>query len=67
MADKAIDRFVELLGPMVRRGETTDVLTVRVERTRIRLRTERVNLVLGTTLYPGQCADLLAPLGFESE
>ena len=67
VADRAIDRFVELLGPMVRRGETTDVRTVRLERTRIWLRTERVNLVLGTTLNPGQCADLLAPLGFESD
>ena len=52
IADRAIDRFVELLGPTVRRGETTDVRTVRMEKVRIWLRTTRVNLVLGTTLTP---------------
>jgi phenylalanyl-tRNA synthetase beta chain len=67
IADRAIDRFVELLGPTVRRGETTAVRTVPAEKTRIWLRTERVNLVLGTELTPGECVDLLTPLGFEPE
>ncbi len=64
LADKSIDRFVQLLGPGVRRGETTDILTSEVERTRIQLRTERVNRVLGTSLLPRECSDFLAPLGF---
>jgi len=66
LAGRAVDRFVELLGPAVRRGETTDVLVVPPHRERIILRTERANAVLGTLLAPEECADLLAPLGFET-
>jgi phenylalanyl-tRNA synthetase beta chain len=67
IADRAVDRFVELLGPAVRRGETTDVRTLPVEKTRVRLRAQRVNLVLGTALTAEQCVDLLSPLGFEAD
>jgi phenylalanyl-tRNA synthetase beta chain len=62
---RAIDRFVELLGPNVRRGETTDVRRTVPPRERVRLRASRANLVLGTDLAPREVAALLAPLGFE--
>jgi phenylalanyl-tRNA synthetase beta chain len=60
----AIDRFTQLLGAGVRRGETTDVRAVLGRRPSIRLRTDRANLLLGTSLSAAQCADLIAPLGF---
>jgi phenylalanyl-tRNA synthetase beta chain len=63
---RAVDRFAELLGPHVKRGETADVLAAPIERRRVRLRPSRVNLVLGTSLAPGRCAELLGPLGFET-
>jgi len=66
VADRAINRFVELLGPGARRGETTDVRTVSPEKVKIFLRTERVNLVLGTSLSPDEPAELLSRLGFEA-
>ncbi len=65
VAVTAIDRFVELLGPSVRRGETSDVLITPAPDVHIRLRTKRANAVLGTALRPPQCAELLSPLGFE--
>jgi phenylalanyl-tRNA synthetase beta chain len=65
VAASAVDRFVELLGPGVRRGETSDLLMSPVRPVRIILRTGRANAVLGTTLSPLQCAELLTPLGFE--
>jgi phenylalanyl-tRNA synthetase beta chain len=65
VAHRAISRFVELLGPGARRGETTDVRTVAPEKVRIFLRTERANLVLGTSLGPEEPAELLGRLGFE--
>ena len=65
LAGPAIDRFVELLGPSVRRGETSDVLVSPPRPVGITLRTSRVNAVLGTSLRPEECADFLAPLGFE--
>jgi phenylalanyl-tRNA synthetase beta chain len=66
VADRAISRFVELLGSGARRGETTDVRTVAPEKVKIFLRTERVNLVLGTSLSPDEPAELLGRLGFEA-
>ncbi|HTT89296.1 MAG TPA: phenylalanine--tRNA ligase subunit beta [Acidimicrobiales bacterium] len=65
VAGAAIDRFVELLGPSVRRGETSDVRITPARPVVITLRTERANAVLGTALPPEQCAELLSPLGFE--
>ncbi len=66
VAATAVDRFVELLGPSVRRGETSDVLITRPRPVHILLRAPRANAVLGTRLRPEQCADFLAPLGFGS-
>jgi phenylalanyl-tRNA synthetase beta chain len=64
VADRAISRFVELLGPRARRGETTDVRPAAPEKVKIFLRTERANLVLGTSLSPHEPAELLSRLGF---
>jgi len=66
VADRAISRFVELLGSGARRGETTDVRPVAPEKVKIFLRTERANLVLGTALSSHEPADLLSRLGFEA-
>ncbi|HUC15827.1 MAG TPA: phenylalanine--tRNA ligase subunit beta, partial [Acidimicrobiales bacterium] len=66
IAGVAIDRFVELLGPGARRGGTTDVRPVVPEKVKIFLRTERANLVLGTSLSPDEPAELLSRLGFEA-
>jgi phenylalanyl-tRNA synthetase beta chain len=63
---RAVDRFAELLGPQVKRGETADLLAAPIERRRARLRPSRVNLLLGTSLSPERCAELLSPLGFEA-
>jgi phenylalanyl-tRNA synthetase beta chain len=67
LPDRAIDRFVELLGPAGRRGMTADLCSARPPQTPVRLRPDRVNLVLGTSLAPEQCAELIAPLGFRAE
>ena len=64
LPDLAIDRFVQLLGGQVRRGPTTDVRAPRPAPAPVPLRTDRVNLVLGTSLSTQECADLLAPLAF---
>ena len=66
LAGRAIDRFVELLGPGVRRCPTTDLRATRPPKAPVRLRTDRVNLLLGTALSPEECAGLLAPLGFRA-
>lgn len=66
LAPLAIDRFVELLGPGVRRGPTTDVRPVEVPRAEIPFRVSRANLVLGASLSGDQCADFLGRLGFET-
>jgi phenylalanyl-tRNA synthetase beta chain len=64
LAERAVDRFVELLGPGVLRGETTDVKGALPERPPVRLRTARANLLLGTELSPPEVERLLRPLGF---
>jgi phenylalanyl-tRNA synthetase beta chain len=66
LAPRAVDRFVELLGPRVLRGPTADVRAASAPPPPVVLRTERVNLVLGTSLSPSECAELIAPLGFEA-
>ena len=63
----AIERFVELLGPHVRRGPTTDVGRGAPVQPPLRLRPSRVNMLLGTELSGEECRALLAPLGFVSE
>ena len=65
VAELAVDRFVELLGPSVRRGETIDVRIAPQRPVHITLRTSRANAVLGTALRPDECAEFLRPLGFE--
>ncbi len=55
VAELAVDRFVELLGPSVRRGETSDVRIAPLRPVHIPLRTSRANAVLGTALRP-ECA-----------
>jgi len=66
VAGPAVDRFVELLGPAVRRGGTTDILVSPPRPEHITLRTSRANAVLGTSLRSEECAGFLAPLGFEA-
>jgi phenylalanyl-tRNA synthetase beta chain len=67
LARPAVDRFVELLGPHVRRGPTADVRAASAPPPRVTLRPDRANLVLGTSLSPSECAQLIRPLGFEVE
>ena len=67
LAGPAVDRFVELLGPHVRRGPMADVRTASAPPPRVTLRTARANLVLGTSLSPSECVELIRPLGFEVE
>ncbi len=62
----AVERFVELLGPHVRRGPTTDLGRGAPPQSPVRLRTSRVNMLLGTELSGDECRALLAPLGFVS-
>jgi len=63
--DRAVARFVELLemGQVV--GGMQDVRTLPVGRETIRVRTDRVNKVLGTALSTEQIAGYLRPIGFE--
>ena len=65
LAPRAVDRFVELLGAAVRRGPTADVRAASAPPLPVVLRTERANLVLGTSLSPSDCAELISPLGFQ--
>jgi phenylalanyl-tRNA synthetase beta chain len=65
VAGPAIDRFVELLGPSVRRGETSDLVISSPRPVHITLRSSRANAVLGTALRPEECAEFLTPLGFD--
>lgn len=68
----SVERFVGLLasvqgGEDLRRGTTTDVIdpaNLPAPRT-VRLRTERVNALLGTRLKETEVASLLRPIGFE--
>jgi phenylalanyl-tRNA synthetase beta chain len=64
LPERAIDRFVELLGPSVRRGPTTDVRSRPPMDNRVALRPGRANLVLGTSLSPERCVAYLERLGF---
>ena len=71
IADRAVARFCALLrtvpgGEGLRRGPIVDVRDPRLPRGRtIRLRTARVNAILGIELEAGEIAARLTPLGFE--
>jgi phenylalanyl-tRNA synthetase beta chain len=62
-------RFIELLGDAVG-SVATGILDVRgrlPERRPVRVRTARVNRILGTALQPSTIRELLAPIGFPAE
>jgi phenylalanyl-tRNA synthetase beta chain len=63
--DRAVGRFIELLGVGSVDGGMIDVRTLPVGRESIRVRTDRVNKVLGTALSTEQIAGYLRPIGFE--
>ncbi len=65
LALRAVDRFVELLGPGVRRGPTVDARQGLPAPLEVPFRASRANAVLGTSLSEQQCASLLGRLGFE--
>lgn len=62
----AHDRFIELLGDAVGKVATgmVDVAGELPEPATVRVRTERVNGLLGTELTPDEMIDLLEPIGF---
>jgi phenylalanyl-tRNA synthetase beta chain len=73
IAPLAVDRFVGLLAavagegpaPAIRRGPTLDLRDPSLPRPpTLRLRTRRVNDILGTTLDDGDMSRLLTPIGF---
>jgi phenylalanyl-tRNA synthetase beta chain len=63
-AERAMELLVEVAGAQVA-PDAVDVYPAPVERTRVRLRTSRVNAVLGTALDAEDVWDSLAPLGIE--
>jgi phenylalanyl-tRNA synthetase beta chain len=65
--DRAVARFIELLGHGTIDGGAIDVRFISPEREPIRVRTERVNKVLGTSLTTDRIAELLRPIGFQVE
>ena len=66
--DLAAARFIELLGEMspgaAAAAGTIDERGVLPERVPVRLRTARVNSILGTALIPEEVAGYLTPIGF---
>ena len=60
--ERAVGRFVELLG--VAAEPTADVRGELPERPPVRLRTSRVNTLLGTSLTPEEVRAQLEPIGF---
>ncbi len=69
VADLAMRRFAELLsdsGATLAPG-TVDVRGTVPDRSPVRVRTGRVNALLGTDLSRDEMADLLEPIGFTSE
>ena len=63
--DRAAGRFIELLGMGSVDGGMIDVRSLPVGRESIRVRTDRVNKVLGTALSTEQIGGYLRPIGFE--
>jgi phenylalanyl-tRNA synthetase beta chain len=64
----AHDRFIELLGPAVSRVAvgTVDVRGQLPEPPTVRVRTARVNGILGTDIDPATIHELLEPIGFRA-
>jgi phenylalanyl-tRNA synthetase beta chain len=68
--DRAVARFIELLGLSTQAavdGGALDVRSIPAGRDSVRVRPDRVNKVLGTSLTPEQIAGYLAPIGFAAE
>jgi phenylalanyl-tRNA synthetase beta chain len=65
--DLAVDRFTELLGSGVLAPDTVDARGELPVGPRVRLRTSKVNGVLGTALTPAQVRAELEPIGFAAE
>jgi phenylalanyl-tRNA synthetase beta chain len=63
--DRAVARFIELLGHGAVDGGAIDVRSISPQREAITVRTARVNAVLGTDLATETIAALLRPIGFE--
>jgi phenylalanyl-tRNA synthetase beta chain len=66
VAGWAVSRFVELLGPLVSRGPTTDLRPRPSAPTVVSFRPARVNAVLGTSLAEEEPTGYLARLGFQT-
>jgi phenylalanyl-tRNA synthetase beta chain len=68
IAGVAVERFVALLGGDVRRGPTVDVVDDRSlpAPPSVRLRTKRVNAIMGTSLADDDVVRLLEPIGFST-
>ncbi|HUP85070.1 MAG TPA: phenylalanine--tRNA ligase subunit beta [Acidimicrobiales bacterium] len=64
--DRAIDRFCELLGPGIMALGTIDDRQGLMPPAPIRVRTARVNGLLGTDLSDDEIRGYLAPIGFEA-
>lgn len=70
LADRAADRFVELLRLTCPAASVTEPVDARgklPERAVVALRTERVGALLGATLTEGEIRRLLEPMGFAVE
>ena len=68
--ERAVARFCQLAADVAGAavsGPTVDVSAPRPEPSRVRVRTSRVNSLLGTSLTPDQVAAYLAPIGFVAE
>ncbi|HVF31521.1 MAG TPA: phenylalanine--tRNA ligase subunit beta [Acidimicrobiales bacterium] len=64
--DRAVERFCELLGTGTVAADSVDAHEGLSPRAPIRVRTERLNRLLGTDLTDEQIRAYLAPIGFES-
>lgn len=65
----AVERFIDIVAetcPNLRAASFDDVGTNRGEQSSVRVRTSRVNLVLGTSLSGEAIAKLLDPIGFST-
>ncbi|MCU1457712.1 MAG: phenylalanyl-tRNA synthetase beta subunit [Actinomycetia bacterium] len=65
-ADRAVQLLTEIANGIATPG-SVDVYPHPVERPRIRLRTARVNALLGTSLTPAEVVDAIRPLGIDVE
>ena len=62
--DLAQARFAELLGVGTSAPDAVDARGVQPQRSPVRLRTARVNRILGTSLTPAEVREQLDPIGF---